>query len=74
MGTSLDISQLIEFTVRAREVGVTHWTSWLASTNECIWQSKPADQSLPETKSGCPADERLNQTKKSVDPCERCLL
>ena len=64
---SQSINQSIEFTVRGREPDVTHRTSWLESTGECVWQPKAADQCLPQRKGECPADERLNQTKKSVD-------
>ena len=28
----------MEFTVRGREPDVTHRTSWLESTGECVWQ------------------------------------
>ena len=31
-----------------------HWTSWLESKGECVWQPTAADQSLPQKKAMVP--------------------
>ena len=38
------VNQSIQFTFWGREPDVSHWTSWLDSTAECVWQPKAADQ------------------------------
>ena len=51
---------LIVFIVQGREPDVTHRTSWLDSTGECVWQPK-ADDQLPQRKG------KSKQKRKSTE-------